>query len=56
MSFLSKPQPKPADTLFSKEEIEFLLTMIKDGTFKGSQLEMLYNVIVKLQNEYTKLP
>ena len=40
---------------FSKEEIELLLTLIKNTTFKGDILDLVYTTTVKLQNKYTKL-
>ncbi len=38
----------------TKEEIELLLVIIKDCTFKGEKLELLYNLVLKLQNLYIK--
>ncbi len=35
-----------------KEEIEFLLLLIKQSNFRGDQLEILYNTVIKLQNQY----
>ena len=35
-------------------EIEVLLSMIKRTTFLGEDIEHLYNLIVKLQNQYTE--
>jgi hypothetical protein len=34
-------------------EIEFLLSLIKDSTFKGEQVEIVYNTTFKLQQQYT---
>ena len=34
------------------QELEFLLSRIKDMTFKGSELEVLTKVVIKLQNRY----
>jgi hypothetical protein len=34
------------------QEIEFLLFAIKNMNFKGEQLELLYNIVVKLQNQH----
>ena len=48
-----KPQP-PKDNL-ERQEIEFILNTIKDSTFKGEDLDMLYKVVVKLQNQYVNL-
>lgn len=36
-------------------EYEFLFFLIKNSTFKGEQLEFLYNLTVKLQEEYFAL-
>jgi hypothetical protein len=47
--------PVTTQSIFTKEEIEFLLITLKDGTFKGAQLEMMYNTVVKLQQEYAKI-
>jgi hypothetical protein len=35
-------------------EIEFLLKVLKDTDLKGYQVEMFYNMIVKLQTLYLK--
>jgi len=49
-----QPQPSSQDNL-EKKEIEFILNTIKDSTFKGEELDTLYKVVVKLQNQYVKL-
>ena len=36
-------------------ELEFLLSRIKDMNFKGSELEILTKVVLKLQNRYLRL-
>ena len=33
-------------------EIEILLSLIKRSTFLGEDLESLYNMVIKLQNQY----
>jgi hypothetical protein len=35
-------------------EIEVLLSMVKRTTFLGEDIEPLYNLIIKLQNQYTE--
>jgi hypothetical protein len=35
-----------------KHEIEFILTLIKESTFKGEYVESLYNLVYKLQQQY----
>jgi hypothetical protein len=37
------------------KEIEVLLSLIKRSTFVGEDIEPLYNLIVKLQNQYLNL-
>lgn len=37
------------------EEITFLLTAIKDSTFKVGDVELIYNTIVKLQSQFMNL-
>jgi hypothetical protein len=39
----------------TEEEIVFLLSTLKNSKFKGSQVEILYNVAIKLQNLYNNL-
>ena len=36
----------------NKEEIELLLTTIKDSHFRGDVLELLYGTVYKLQQQY----
>jgi hypothetical protein len=36
-------------------EIEFLLILIKNSSFKGEQLELVYTTAVKLQSQYLQL-
>jgi hypothetical protein len=37
------------------QELEFLLSRIKEMTFRGNELEVLTRVVLKLQNRYIKL-
>ena len=40
----------------SKTEVETLLTMIRESHFKGEHVQKVYELVLKLQNYYTKLP
>lgn len=40
--------------LLTREEINYVLGIIKDTTFKGSEIERLYNIVYKLQSQYLK--
>jgi hypothetical protein len=39
---------------FSKQEIEFLLALIKNSTFKGEMIEIIYHLVYKLQEGYNQ--
>ena len=38
----------------SKQEIEFLLGILKDVSVRGEHVETFYNIILKLQEQYLK--
>ena len=46
-------QSVPASQL-TKQEIEFLLMLFKDVSVRGDQVEVFYNIILKLQDQYLK--
>lgn len=37
------------------EDLEYLLSMLKVVTLKGDQVEVFYNLVIKLQNQYLSL-
>lgn len=37
------------------EELEFLFNIIKNSKFDGKDLELVYNLVLKLQNQYLTL-
>ena len=39
---------------FSKEELEFLLKLVSDCTFKGKEVQVVYDLVYKLQQLYLK--
>lgn len=45
---------KEPDHFLTKEELEFLLLALKRTTFTGEQLETVFNIVIKLQNQYQK--
>ena len=38
----------------TKQEIEFLLVILKDVSIRGEYVETFYNIILKLQEQYLK--
>ena len=51
---IQQPQ-KETNLKLNKQELEVLLFLISNGTFKGTDLERIYKLAVKLQNEHDKL-
>jgi hypothetical protein len=57
MSIINKiiPQNKTQVSDINKlnmQELEFLLIILKQSSLVGDQVEMFYNMVVKLQNQY----
>ena len=53
----STPQPIPqpqSNNELELSELEFLLKVLGNADLKGHQVEMFYNMIIKLQNLYLK--
>tara|TARA_R110000744_G_scaffold239213_1_gene356614 strand:- start:973 stop:1227 length:255 start_codon:yes stop_codon:yes gene_type:complete len=49
-------QPNSEEDLFlNKEDLKYLLTLIKDSTFQGREIEIIYNLTLKLQKAYSTL-
>lgn len=51
---ITKVKKQPQNNL-SQQEIALILGIIKTTTFKGENIEALYNLVHKLQNQYTNL-
>jgi hypothetical protein len=57
MSILNKlktktPSQNVGEFSLTQSELEFVLALIKNSVFKGEQLEELYTIVYKLQNQY----
>lgn len=54
-SFMQEQQPPVSNNdELSLLELEFLLGMLKNADLKGYQVELFYNLILKIQNQYIK--
>ena len=42
----------PTTSRYTAEEYEFLFMLIKNSTFKGENLELLFSLTLKLQEDY----
>jgi hypothetical protein len=51
---VNNPLLSSKDNLDQKE-ITIILNLIKNTSFRGDNVETIYNLILKLQNQYTKL-
>ncbi len=51
---IKNPKLLSKDSLDIKE-ISLILNLIKSSPFKGGDVEIIYNLVIKLQNQYTKL-
>ena len=47
--------PQELNLKLSKEELEVILSLLANGTFKGSNVETIYKLAIKLQTNYDKL-
>jgi hypothetical protein len=57
MSIIDKLKTPVNNTIsdqLTKQEIEFLLLLLKDVSVRGDQVETFYNIILKLQEQYLK--
>ena len=43
------------DLLINEDELKLILSIIKDCTFKGSQIEVIYDLLLKLQKALLSL-
>ena len=58
MSILGRIQQnnnKQADSNLTQKELEFLLVLIKEVNFKGEYVELLYNIVNKIQQQWLDL-
>ena len=51
---VNNPSLLSKDSLDQKE-ITIILNLIKNTSFRGDNIETIYGLILKLQNQYTKL-
>lgn len=51
----SSDQIQEEDLLLNKEELKYLLILIKKSQFKGSEVELIYNLSWKLQKAFLYL-
>jgi hypothetical protein len=51
---IPKQKIKPIEFELGTEEIKIILQGIQNTTFKGKDIEMMYNLVLKLQDLYQK--
>ena len=47
---------EPPSVHLTKNEVETLLGMVLQASFKGEHVQQVYELVLKLQTYYTKLP
>lgn len=47
---------EPPSVHLTKNEVETLLGMVRQASFKGEHVQQVYELVLKLQIYYTKLP
>jgi hypothetical protein len=47
---------EPPSVHLTKNEVETLLGMVRQASFKGEHVQQVYELVLKLQTYYTKLP
>ena len=50
-----KKELKNAKSNLDQDEIGIILNLIKENSFKGKDLEIIYNLVIKLQDQYLSL-
>jgi hypothetical protein len=54
---VEEPKPAPLPVLnLNKGEVEHLLNLIRDSHFKGEHVQKIFELVLKLQDYYVKLP
>ena len=49
---LTESGKKQTSNDLSKQDLEYLLNLLKNADLKGHQIEMFYSLVIKLQNQY----
>jgi hypothetical protein len=47
---------EPPSIHLTKSEVETLLIMVRQASFKGEHVQLVYDLVSKLQKYYTQLP
>lgn len=56
-SKVEEPQKAPLPILsLNKAEVETLLNLVRESHFKGEQVQKIFELVLKLQDYYVKLP
>ena len=50
-----KKDLKNAKSSLDQDEIGIILNLIKENSFQGKNLEIIYNLVIKLQDQYLSL-
>ena len=54
--FQSPPEKQVDINQLSQQELEYLLTLLKNVNLRGEHVEMFYELVLKLQKQYLDYP
>jgi hypothetical protein len=52
---LVKQQPQSDPNQLNTSELQLVLSLLKQSSIKGEQVELFYNLVLKLQNQFISL-
>ena len=55
-NIVEEPEIRVPLPVFNKHELEIVLMLVKESHFKGEDIQTIYNLALKLQEYYVKLP
>ena len=54
---VEEPKPAPLPVLnLKKDEVELILNLVRESHFKGEHVQKIFELVLKLQDYYVKLP
>ena len=55
-NLVEEPKVSVPLPVFNKVELEIILSLIRESHFKGEDVQNIYNLALKIQEYYVKLP
>ncbi len=55
-NLVEEPKVSVPLPIFNKVELEIILSLVRESHFKGEDVQNIYNLALKIQEYYVKLP